>query len=67
VKCLNCDSTKFRSKKVYVRSEYNGEAVDVIVPSFVCSKCSKQQMDTEQMDFLRSAIADAYKNATEGK
>jgi len=61
MKCLNCDGTKFETKKVSIRSEYNGEAVDVIVPSFVCAKCKEQQMDSEQMDVLRAATTNAYR------
>lgn len=56
MKCLNCDSEQFESKKIHFNPEIKGKEVEVIVPAFVCTNCQTPFMDSEQMNvFLKSA------------
>ncbi|PIR22555.1 MAG: hypothetical protein COV44_07370 [Deltaproteobacteria bacterium CG11_big_fil_rev_8_21_14_0_20_45_16] len=61
MKCLNCDSEKFKTKKIRVPSELNGETLEVLAKANVCEKCHEPLMDSEQMNILRRATADAYR------
>lgn len=61
MKCLNCDCEKFESKNIRFNPEIKGEEVEVIVPSFVCTKCLTPLMDGEQMNLLRRSAADRYR------
>lgn len=61
MKCLNCDSEKFESKNIRFNPEIKGEEVEVVVPSFVCTKCQTPLMDGEQMNVLRRRAADKYR------
>jgi putative zinc finger/helix-turn-helix YgiT family protein len=61
MKCLNCDSTSFEQKKVRIKTDYNGESFEVLVPSFVCAKCQEQLMNSKQMNVLRQAAVDGYR------
>jgi putative zinc finger/helix-turn-helix YgiT family protein len=61
MKCLNCDCEKFESKNIRFTPEIKGEEVEVVVPSFVCSKCQTPLMDGEQMNGLRRSAADKYR------
>jgi putative zinc finger/helix-turn-helix YgiT family protein len=59
--CLNCDSDKFVVKKMRFNPEIKGEEVEVIVPCHVCKKCESPLMDGKQMNTLRKAAADKYR------
>lgn len=61
MKCLNCDSEKFEEKNLRLTPEVKGVEVEVVLPSFVCTKCKTPLMDTEQMNALRRAAADKYR------
>lgn len=61
MKCLNCDCEKFESKKMRFNPEIKGEDVEVVVASFVCTKCQTPLMDGEQMNKLRRSAADKYR------
>lgn len=61
MKCLNCDSEKFEEKNLRLTPEVKGVEVEVVIPSFVCTKCKIPLMDTEQMNALRRAAADKYR------
>jgi len=61
MKCLNCDSEQFESKKIRFNPEIKGEEVEVIVPAFVCTQCQTPFMDGEQMNVLRKNAADKYR------
>lgn len=61
MKCLNCDCEKFESKNIRFNPEVKGEEVEVVVPSFVCTKCQTPLMDGEQMNVLRRSAADKYR------
>lgn len=61
MKCLNCDWEKFELKNIRFNPEIKGEEVEVIVPSFVCTKCQTPLMDGEQMNVLRKSAADKYR------
>lgn len=61
MKCLNCDCEKFESKNIRFNPEIKGEEVEVVVPSFVCTKCQTPLMDGEQMNVLRRSAADKYR------
>jgi len=61
MKCLNCDCEEFESKNIRFNLEIKGEEVEVVVPSFVCTKCQTPLMDGEQMNMLRRSAADKYR------
>lgn len=61
MKCLNCDGTAFTTKKINIKTEYNNEALEVVVPAHVCEKCAEPLMDSAQMNILRQAAADQYR------
>lgn len=61
MKCLNCDNEKFEKKSIRFTPEIKGEEVEVVVPSFVCTKCQTPFMDGEQMNILRRCAADKYR------
>ena len=61
MRCLHCDSEKFETKSLRFNPEVKGEEVEVVVPSFVCTKCQMPLMDAEQMNVLRRAAADKYR------
>lgn len=59
--CLNCDCERFETRNIRFNPEIKGEEVEVVVPSFVCTKCQTPLMDGEQMNVLRRCAADAYR------
>lgn len=61
MKCLNCDNTSFAEKKVRISTEYGGKALEVIVPAHVCTNCDEPLMDSKQMNILRQAAADRFR------
>jgi putative zinc finger/helix-turn-helix YgiT family protein len=61
MKCLNCESEEFESKNIRFNPEVKGQEVEVVVPSFVCTKCQTPLMDGEQMNVLRRSAADKYR------
>ncbi len=63
MKCLNCDSTVFLLKQINIKTEYNNESLEVVVPAHVCNDCEEPLMDSKQMNFLRQAAADQYRDS----
>jgi|GEM_PF-859305 len=61
MKCLECKSDKFKNAKARFHPTVKDEQVDVLVDATVCAKCGKAVMDDAQMDGLRRAGADAYR------
>jgi putative zinc finger/helix-turn-helix YgiT family protein len=61
MKCLNCDSEKFEEKNLRLTPEIKGVEVEVVVPTFICAQCKTPLMDTDQMNVLRRAAADKYR------
>lgn len=61
MKCLECKNDKFRQSKARFHPTVKDEQVDVLVDATVCTKCGKALMDDAQMDGLRRAGADAYR------
>ncbi|WP_194848347.1 type II TA system antitoxin MqsA family protein [Candidatus Neptunochlamydia vexilliferae] len=61
MKCLECNKTQFVEQKIRFTPEIKGETVEVIVPCMVCKSCQSPLMNTEQMNVLRRASADKYR------
>lgn len=61
MKCLHCECEKFEEKNLRFTPEIRGEEVEVVVPSFVCTQCQESLMDGNQMNVLRRAAADKYR------
>ncbi|NGX49067.1 MAG: hypothetical protein K940chlam5_00663 [Candidatus Anoxychlamydiales bacterium] len=61
MKCLECDGDKFEEKKCRFTPEIKGEEVEIIVPAMVCVKCHTPLMNDNQMNQMRKAAADAYR------
>lgn len=61
MKCLNCDCEQFEIRNIRFNPEIKGEEVEVVVPSFVCTNCQTPLMDGAQMNVLRKAAADKYR------
>ncbi len=62
MKCLNCDGTAFVQKKISIKTKYIDEALEVVVPAYVCKHCAEPLMDSNQMNVLRQAAADKYRD-----
>jgi putative zinc finger/helix-turn-helix YgiT family protein len=61
MKCLKCNSEKFKREKARFHPELKGEVLDVTVPAFICEKCQTPLMDSKQMNILRKGAADEYR------
>ncbi|MDN3509463.1 MAG: DUF4065 domain-containing protein [Candidatus Neptunochlamydia sp.] len=61
MKCLKCNKTEFIEQKVRFTPEIKGETLEVIVPCMVCKNCQTPLMNTKQMNMLRHASADKYR------
>jgi putative zinc finger/helix-turn-helix YgiT family protein len=61
MKCLNCNSETFEEKNLRFTPEVKGVEVEVVTSTLVCTKCKTPLMDTEQMNTLRRAAADKYR------
>lgn len=61
MKCLNCENEKFEEKNLRLTPEVKGIEVEVVVPTLICAKCKTPLMDTDQMNALRRAAADKYR------
>ena len=62
MKCLNCDGIAFVQKKIGIKTKYIDETLEVVVPAYVCKHCSEPLMDSDQMNVLRQAAADKYRD-----
>lgn len=61
MKCLSCENEEFEEKNLRLTPEVKGVEVEVVVPTFICKKCKTPLMDTDQMNALRRAAADKYR------
>ena len=61
MKCLKCKNEEFIEQKIRFKPSIKGEIVEVIVPCMTCTKCHSPLMNSEQMNILRKAAADKYK------
>jgi putative zinc finger/helix-turn-helix YgiT family protein len=61
MKCLTCQQEKFEKKRLRFNPEIKDQQVDVVVPCYVCTSCSTPFMNTAQMNLLRRATADRYR------
>lgn len=62
MKCLNCDGTNFIEKNINIKTKYTDESLEVIVPAHICKHCGDTLMDSDQMNVLRQAAADKYRD-----
>ena len=63
--CPNCESDKLSTKQIRHTSTYAGEEFEVLSPTLVCTKCDEQVMTSSQMNELRMALVDAYREKHE--
>ena len=61
MKCLNCNATDFKNKKIRFNPVIKNEEVTVVLPAYICVKCDETLMDNEQMNALRKGAADSYR------
>lgn len=61
MKCLKCSNEKFEIKKIWFTPEIKNQLIEVEVPCFVCKNCGSTLMDSAQMNILRRAAADRYR------
>lgn len=61
MKCIKCKNTEFTESNVRFHPEIKGEIVEVIVPTFICTKCEHSTMNSAQMNELRKVTADEYR------
>jgi putative zinc finger/helix-turn-helix YgiT family protein len=61
MKCLQCSGTDFTLEKTRLSSKIKNQLVEVIVPCDVCKRCHTPLMDTQQMNLLRKAASDKYR------
>ena len=61
MKCLKCDSTNLKRKRIRFSPEVKGINIDVVVEAMVCEECHTPVMDSSMMNDLRRAAADKYR------
>lgn len=61
MQCLKCDNDQFIEEESSFTLFLKGKKVEVEAPCISCTKCRFQLMNTEQMNVLRKAAADKYK------
>lgn len=61
MKCLKCSNDEFEIKRSRFDPEIKNQVVEVEVPCFACKKCGATLMDSAQMNILRRAAADRYR------
>jgi len=61
MQCMQCGCIKFQLKLLKFNPSIKKETVEVTVPCFVCLDCQTSQMDNEQLNGLRRAASDAYR------
>jgi putative zinc finger/helix-turn-helix YgiT family protein len=61
MKCLHCNNDQFVEQNTRFTPEIKGEVVEVIVPCMICNKCNAPLMNNDQMNVLRKATADKYR------
>ncbi len=61
MKCLDCGKTQFIEKKETFNVDFKGENVTVKSAADVCKNCGFRITDNRQMNELRKAVADKYK------
>ncbi len=59
--CLKCGCNKFFNQQVRFRPEVKEQVVEVILQSKVCENCKTPLVDAQQMNILRRAAADKYR------
>lgn len=59
--CPNCESSKFIEKQIRHTGAYANEEFDVVAPTLECAECHEQLMNNLQMNQLRTAVVDAYR------
>lgn len=61
MKCLKCSNEKFEIERARFTPEIKNQLMEVEVPCFVCKECGATLMDSSQMNALRRAAADRYR------
>jgi putative zinc finger/helix-turn-helix YgiT family protein len=61
MKCLKCSNDQFIDENIRFTPIIKDEEIEVVVPCMTCTKCHSPLMTTEQMNTLRKAAADKYK------
>ena len=61
MKCLQCDGTDFAAQKTRLSSMVKNQLVEVIIPCDVCKNCHAPLMNNGQMNLLRKAASDKYR------
>lgn len=61
MKCIKCDNTTFIEQNVRFKPEIKDQVVEVILSCKVCTNCKNPLIDTQQMNVLRRAAADKYR------
>ena len=61
MKCFKCDGEEFVEELTKFAPEIKDEVVEFILPCLVCKRCKNPRIDTKQMDLLRKAGTDKYR------
>jgi putative zinc finger/helix-turn-helix YgiT family protein len=61
MKCLKCNNDSFAERKIRFGPEIKGQIVEIILPCKVCNKCGSPLIDSMQMNLIRRAAADKYR------
>lgn len=61
MKCLKCSNDDFIEQQVRFSPEIKDQVVELILPCKVCKNCKTPWIDTQQMNILRRAAADKYR------
>ena len=65
MKCLVCQCDQFATENQRFSPSVKGETVEVVIPCMTCQKCHSPLMSAEQMNLLRKAAADKYRELHE--
>lgn len=61
MKCLQCGGSDFIIQKTRLSSTVKNQVVEVIIPCHVCKSCHTPLMNAGQMNLLRKAASDKYR------
>lgn len=59
--CLECLGTDFEIQKIRLSFKIKNQSVEVVLPCSVCRSCSRPLMEAAQMNILRQAASDVYR------
>lgn len=63
MKCLKCNNDSFVERQFTFSPEVKDQIIEIILPCKICKKCNSPLIDTQQMNRIRQAAADKYRES----